>query len=244
PRGERRTPGGELLLSVSMGLLGTLLISSMMTGVPEWKREARADFAADPAFQGDGGVQVYFEVMTPTEALAFQSLDLNGLGKAEHVAVVRLSYTLDKDASFFTQERVTDLAYVQAIAPDMKVSQQPDGGFVVGRTPANRFSVRFFTDTSGFPAQTKLAHEPGPPSSLVIQQNTGFSRVMGWRTAEASITWTLHHALAPGRTRVTVLTVSYLHNLPPFFLGGEARMFRETMENAQALISRLRAYRP
>lgn len=227
-----------------MGALGVLLISSVMTASPAWKREARADFAADPAFQADGGVQLYFGLLSPEGAAAYQSLDLNGRGAAEHVAVVRLSYTLEKDASFFTRERVTDLAYVQAIAPDMDVSQQPDGGFHVGRMPANRFSVRFFADASGFPAQTRLAHEPGMPASLVVQENTGFARVMGMRTAEASLTWTLHHALAPGRTRVTVLTVSYLHNLPPFFLGGEARVFRETVENALRLISRLRAYPP
>ncbi|MDP1821622.1 MAG: hypothetical protein Q8L48_00180 [Archangium sp.] len=227
-----------------MGPLGALLISSVMTAGPAWQREARADFAADPAFQADGGVQLYFGLMRPDEAAAFRTLDLNGRGEAEHVAVVRLSYTLEKDASFFTRERVTDLSYVQAIAPDMDVSQQPDGGFHVGRLPANDFSVRFFADASGFPAQLKLAHEPGTPASIVVQENTGFSRVMGMRTAEASITWTLHHALAPGRTRVTVLTVSYLHNLPPFFLGGEARMFRETVENALRLISRLRAHPP
>lgn len=227
-----------------MGVLGALLISSIMTAGPAWKREARADFVADSAFQADGGVQVYFAVMSQKEASPFKSLDLNGRGQAAHVAVVRLSYTLEKDASFFTRERVTDLAYVRTIAPDMDVSQRPDGGFVVARTPANRFSVRFFADASAFPAQVKLAHEPGPPASVVVQENTGFARVMGMRTAEASVTWTLHHALAPDRTRVTVLAVSYLHNLPPFFLGGEARMLGETVDNALSLIGRIRAFPP
>jgi hypothetical protein len=67
---------------------------------------------------------------------------------------------------------------------------------------------------------------------------------MGWRTGAWSTTWTFHEALGRDRTRVTVLTLSYLYNLPPFWLGGADGVYAETLSQARALIGRLRSYVP
>ncbi|MFO0599599.1 MAG: hypothetical protein U0228_30110 [Myxococcaceae bacterium] len=230
----------------------TALVAATALGAgPTVRREEKCDFEPDPAFEADGGVQIFFELVN-AEALpatnphfqAFQVLDRGDRWGAAteplHVAMVKLSYVVEKDVSFFSASRLLDLGWVQTIAPDMNITSQPDGGFLVGRTPANHFTLDFHADASFAPDVARLAKSSGAP--VLVQENTGFARVMGWRTGDWSATWTFHERLAAGKTRVTVLTLSYLFNVPPFFLGGEARVFRETVEHAVALISRLRAF--
>ena len=80
------------------------------------------------------------------------------------------------------------------------------------------------------------------PASVVLQRNFGFASVLGWRTAERAVTFTAHVPMGPGRTRLVVCTISHLHHLPPFFLGGRDRVLRESVEGAAALIGRMRSY--
>jgi hypothetical protein len=225
-----------------------VLISTTAWAVP-FRRELKRDFAADDAFQATGGVQLFYELTPPPgtgESLsAFRCLDVKNRWAALkgplYVVTSRISYTLDKPASFFTERRVTDLAYVQAIAPGMEVTARPEGGFRSHRAPANTFFIHFRDDVDPSSCAAQLALEPGKAAAVVVQENTDFARVMGWRTAEQSLTWSFHHALGPRRTRVTVLTLSYLHNVPPFFMGSAQRLFQGTLDETLAVVGALRA---
>lgn len=232
---------------VTWTLAGVLVVqSAALAAPPAMRREARADFAIDDAFQADGGVQLYFELLgpepQPKAAAAFRALDrsdrLAAIKEPVHVALTRVSYVVEKDATFFTEARLVDLSYMRALAPEMQLSARPDGGFAVGQTPSSNLSLEFHGDSAFAGDALTLAR--GAP--VLVQENADFARVLGWRTGAWSATWTFHEALGPGRTRVTALSMSYLYNLPPGFMGGAERFTRDTVSGSLAVIARLRAY--
>ena len=235
--------------------LGTSLLALSLAAAPvEMRREEALDFTVDEPFQLSGGVQYFYELApsapTPPASSALGRLrpldDAASPDDAYQVVMSRLVYTVRRDISYFTQARARDVSYLQAVAPEMSVTAEPDGSFIVGRTPRNRFRLTWLEPpTPSDPALARFFEllPPGPPPvSIVIQKNSDFSRVMGWRTAERSVTYTAHFPLGPGRTRVVVCTMSLLHHLPPFFLGGKDRVFRESVEGAASLIEHLRDY--
>jgi hypothetical protein len=244
---------------VALGLFG-LLACATFAATP-MRREPALDFAVDEAFQADGGVQYFYELARketdPARSNAtlarLQALDESGRwathGAPLHVVMSRLVYVVEQDAAFFTEARATDLGWMNAVAPDFDITRRPDGGFHADKTPANDFTIRFLgaTQVAAQPPDGGLARleallpHAARPTSVVVQENFDFARVMGVRTGAFSVTWTAHLALAPGRTRVHVVTLSALHHLPPFFLGGERRVFDESVRGARELIERLRA---
>ncbi len=230
-----------------------LLTTTSALASPAARREERPDFKIDEDFQRRGGVQVFIELAnaetlpaTNSRFQMFQVIDrrdrLKAIAEPVHVAMVRVSYLIEKDVSFFSEQRLRDLSYVRAIAPDMDVRARTDGSFTVSRIPSNRFTLTYRDSAREVPEIAALAGSTGAP--VVEQENSDFGRVMGWRTGAWSSTWTFHEPVARGQTRVTVLTLSYLYNVPPDFMGGERRVVRETMEQTLAMIDRLRRYEP
>jgi len=228
------------------------------------RRESALWFEVDEPFQMGGGVQYFYELARSEPSpevsnktfVAFRPLDVGGrwASKSEplHVVMSRLVYTIDKDSSFFTERRARDLVYLNAVAPGLGIVRLRDGDYrAAGGTPANSFRLRWLEGPalsevpreSGLERLLELCAAPALPSAVVVQDNFDFSRVMGWRTADTSVTWTAHFPLSPGHTRLCVLTMSYLVNMPPFFLGGDDRVLNESVSGAAQLIRNLRAYR-
>ena len=235
---------------------------SAFAGEPA-RRETNLRYEVDASFQASGGLQFFYELAkddpSPEKSSAsfalFRTLDTadrwSSLSAPTHVLMSRLTYTVDRDVSFFSEAQVSDVAYINAVATEMGVTKEADGSFRVRKTPANTFRITYF-DAAQVQAEQRtavlvrlqdLSGEAVLPSSVVIQENTDFARVMGMRTAEFGVTVTGHYALGPGRTRVQVLSLSYLHTLPPFFLGGEKRVYRESLNNVLSLIRNLRAFK-
>jgi hypothetical protein len=235
------------------------LVAFAARAAPPMRQETALAFTLDEPFQQDGGVQYFYELAKKDAASSnatfafFRGFDESGrwasLGRPAHVVMSRIVYTVDKDASFFTEARAKDTTWMNTVAPEFDVSTRPDGGFRAGKMPANDFTIRFLDAAAlaSQPADGGLAHvaslvpDAAPLASVVVQENFDFSRVMGVRTGAFSVTWTAHQALAPGRVRVHVFTMSAIHTLPPFFLGGEKRVFKESVAGALDLIERLRA---
>jgi len=226
---------------------------------PPMRQEPVLAFAIDEPFQQDGGVQ-YFYALTKKDAAAssptvafFRGFDegdrWSAAAQPVHVVTSRIVYTVEKDAAFFTEARATDVGWMNAVAPELQVTARPDGGFHAGKMPSNDFTVRFLEGAAlaaqpgdgGVARLVSLLPDAGVPASVVVQENFDFARVMGVRTGAFSVTWTGHLRLGPGRTRVHVVTMSAIHTLPPFFLGGERRVFNESVAGALDLIERLRA---
>jgi hypothetical protein len=89
---------------------------------------------------------------------------------------------------------------------------------------------------------TALSAALGPVEVVVLQENFDFENIFGMRTGEGSVTVTTHHPAGPGRTRVAVHMLTLMHNVPPFFLGGEGRVLDTTLDGALSLIEKLRSY--
>ena len=235
-----------------MFVLAVLLAASPI----EMRRETSLDFAIDDALQQDGVVQYFYEFADPdprppaSSALArFRAMDdQSSIDDPYHVMMSRLVYTVERDISFFNETRAKDVKYLQQVAPEVGVSVEADGTFRAAKTPSNRFRLTWLEAPTreSIAGDAALSHFfgflPRAPASIIVQKNFDFARVMGWRTAERAITFTAHESLGPGRTRIHVCTMSLLHHVPPFFLGGKERVFRESIEGAAKLIGQLRAY--
>jgi hypothetical protein len=248
---------------VSRWLLAVSLVSAVALPNTPLRREPTASFEVDLAFQDRGGVQYFYQLLRADRSpdasstfTAFRAFDVHDVWKRldapANVVLSRLVYTIDKDVSFFTEARARDVDYINAIAREARVSRNDDGTFRAAQTPANTFRIEYFDASRvqaavsaipGLARTLELSGLEGPPYSVVFQENRDFDRVMGFRTAEGSFTWTAHYPAGKGRTRLVVFIMSYLHSLPPFFLGGEKRVFRESTEGARVLIDRLRDYR-
>lgn len=225
-----------------------LLVTALLFSAPDLPthREARVTFVVDEAFQARGGLQYWFALQNGV------SRDLaplaRGLGPAAFMVMSRIVHTLNKPACFFSADRVLDVDYINAIGPIFQVTARGPGQFHAARTPANDFSVRHF-DRQALKARAEDAAFRqlealcgAAPDSVVLQRNSDFARILGWRTAEGSLTWTAHYAVGPHHTRVCVVTMSSLVNLPPFFLGGKGRLHDESVREAVALVRALRKY--
>ncbi len=224
------------------------------------RRESGVRFSADETFLRAGGVQ-YFYQLIEREAqpqahknfALFRHFDINErwgtLDSAPHVIISRVVHSLARPSSYFSYKRANDLSYIQSVAPQMQVTRQADGRFRVGTTPSNTFLVHHFSaqqldelaPTLGVKHMLDLCSEQRL-DALVIQENTDFAPVLGMRTAEMSVTWTGHVATDVNETRLCVVAMTYLHTLPPFFLGGVARMHNEYVSGTRALIGALRRH--
>jgi hypothetical protein len=220
---------------------------------PPMRLETNQTFAVDPAFLDSGGVQYSFTLLsadkkpaTRAEFQAFRPFDMNSFYEPSlHVVMSRIVYQVEKDVAFFSEARIRDVTYMNAIGEGYNISSNTDGTFKVGKTPSNTMALRYFSRVSEIPEAIAAAlFGAQHVQQVVFQENTHFARIMGMRTGALGVTWTAHESLGPGRTRIHVFTMSYLYNLPPVFLGGEKRVFRESVEGALQLISALRAYSP
>jgi hypothetical protein len=229
------------------------------------RAESDIAFTVNESFLDSGGIQYFYQLIrdTPnpeTVSASFRelrALDVHHvwsrLSAPTHVVLSRIVYTVDKDITFFSESRVRDLGYINAVGGKMNVTANADGTYRVGKIPSNVFALQYFDERAlkdnedsdvrqAFEVLARFVGKGPAPKIIVAQENRDFSRVMGMRTAEGSFTWTVHQPLSIKKTRITVLTMSYLHTLPPFFLGGEDRVMRESIQGAVGLISRLRAY--
>jgi hypothetical protein len=227
------------------------------------RRETDVGFALDAEFQRDGGVQYFYQLLKqdlpPSRSAVFKTyepFDLRGRNASSaeplHLVVGRVSYVLEKDISFFSEQRVRDPEYIAAVARGYGITRQPDGTFRASKMPANSFRIHYLDQAEvarrasdgGVARLLDFMPDAGHPAVVVVQENYDFSRVMGVRTGDDSYTWTAHYPLGPGRTQLNVCTMSYLHTVPPFFLGGEGRVLSESIDGITAFIKNLRAYQP
>lgn len=226
------------------------------------RRETQARFLPDEAFQVQGGVQYFYDfVEKGDDALkgspaygAFRELDparrWASLADPVYVVMVRVVYLLDKDVSFFSRGRVLDARYMNRICPTCGIQPLGSGLYRVKQMPANTSRVRYLAggelqqslSEGWLKSALALSSALGAPEIVVLQENFDFEPILGMRTGERSVTVTTHHAAAPGKTRVAVHMVTWMHNVPPFFLGGAGRVHDTTLEGTLSLVKYLRRY--
>jgi hypothetical protein len=226
------------------------------------RQEDKFLFALDQDLLRADGIQFFYELDKGVSANSLFSpalqlshvLDTQGelaaSGEVFHVLVTRAAYDVNKDISFFQAPRLLDPVYMNAILPGYGIRQLETHRYSVSATPANTFTLDLVgrdqilssPATSAEQAIVRWEAGLGVPDLIVKQHNYGFSRVMGVRTSLMSRTFTAHYSLGAGRTRIIVTSLSYLYNIPPFFLGGAGRVYKEARKGALTAIQNLRAY--
>jgi hypothetical protein len=175
------------------------------------------------------------------------ALDLDGEWKRRdreyHLFLNRIVFVVDKDVSFFSQARVSDVDYMNAVLPGFEISRLSPTSFRTQKTPACTFELTYL-DRTAKPLSPALAlgDDLGEPGPEVLQHNHDFARVMGFQTSRMSMTLTSHRSLGPGKTLVDSATLGLVYNLPPAFLGGEERLHTEARDAAVDLIQHLQSY--
>lgn len=266
PRSARRSTKARRARPALVGL--TVALAALAAAAHERdevviRREPEPTYPLDLAFQRDGGVQYFYELVRseapPEKSATFARWRPFDVGKRYdarrsplHVVMGRISYVLDKDLSFFSEQQVRDPAYISAIAHGYGITQAKDGTYRASKMPSNAFRITYLDAAAvqreagdgGVARLHDLQPNAALPAVVVMQENYDFSRVLGVRTGEYSYTWTAHYPLQPGQTLIDVATISYLHSAPPFFLGGDARIAAESLDGTRGFIRALRAYRP
>ncbi len=234
-------------------LMLTLFATSALAAEPTMRRETKLAFEVDEAFQNEGGVQFFYEFFEPAQvadagvgtdfALVRTLDDKAKSGEQLHAVMSRIVYTLERDVSFFTEARARDVKYINTIAPEVKATVDAKGVFRTRQAPANSFTVEWQQPFPTSSAYRAFLPPDAAIDSVIVQRNFDFDRMVGFKTAERAVTWTAHQSLGEGRTRVFVVTTSLMHNIPPGFMGGKERVYKEAVESATRLIGRLRAYK-
>ncbi len=240
-----------------MGILIILFLSlawGQSSPAPNLTRiENHVDFLTDTNFLSKGGIQLFFELISSDQkAEAYESfLKLRPLDKDDlwsrrneplYILTSRLVYEVRKDLSFFSENRLYDESYLNQLLPSYRIKKMGSNVFRSCSAPQNTFVIEYFR--SGL-LPTELESLGGglvTPGVAILQHNHDFEKILGFRTALMGRTLTLHHSSGPGRTRIIVWSLSYIHNIPPFFLGGSIRVVSEVRKKSFDLITRLRNF--
>jgi hypothetical protein len=223
-------------------------------GTPGLRREPQVDFAVDRAYLASGNIQYFFQLAAPgarpsnTPALAhLVALDFDGewarRDREYHVFLNRMVFVVDKDISFFTQQQLSDVDYMNSVLPGFEISRLSPTSFRAQKMPACTFELTYRgRDAAPLKPALLLGDEPGERGPEVLQHNHDFARVMGFQTSRMSMTLTSHRALAPGKTLIDSSTFGLVYNLPPAFLGGEERIQTEARDAAVSLAQHMQSF--
>jgi len=232
--------------------------------------ESRLGFDLDRAGLATGKVQYFDElIVAPRSAQGSANFQkIRGIDfprywerRGENAYSVMLgstAYVVNKPVSFYTRERALDIQRLNRLMPEFPIQKKPGAapGVYRGKSaPACTIQIETFTRDqvqslgSSRPelrVLEKLYPELGLPELTVIQHNFDFDRILGFRTSEGTITLSAHYdfadaSAAGGQTLIVVLSLGYLHNLPPAIWGGETLVKETSRDVTLVLIERLRA---
>lgn len=226
-------------------------------------REDAFDFALRTDFLEQGHIQFFYEVIDKDEDAAtdcdfrkVQALDRRGVyqpGK-HHVVVARSAYVVDQPIGFFSEERLTDVKYIDAVTgfddfvrpsgyplnqirkegeifvPSMDFVIHTYSPITVKRKPAE--DLAFYREI--------LAMEEGLPTPAISLEYDyrNFGRVFFAEIIAGARTVVHHYPFGEGRTLVVSTMLNFLYRLPPSLRAMES----ETRERAIDLILRTENY--
>ena len=153
-----------------------------------------------------------------------------------HILMSKAVYQVDVEASFFTQERLSDVGFVNRTFSGPEIRKIDKNTFQVsGGTfnPDFKYDMFFYRngDLSGKVRNLvnyakKKNPELGSPVLTSVQHNYDYGRVMFHKTSKMSVTLSNYYAIN-SKTVVVSYTLNYIHNLPPALLGGPEALVGE-----------------
>lgn len=162
-----------------------------------------------------------------------------------YTLLTKTIYGIKQDVSYFTEERLSSIDYLEEVMPDNHISKNGDNyeleiGF---GAPDISYTLEFYTNdelnirypelVAYFKKHDKIDLEPG---ISVFQHNHTFGKVMGQETTKMSLSISRYFEAGNNQTLVINYTLSFIHNLPPSFLGGGNFILKQMREGVTALV--------
>lgn len=166
-----------------------------------------------------------------------------------YTLITKTAYEIERDVTFFSEERLSDLDYLRKIMPANKLSKNNENYHLnVGfGAPDISYTLAFFSNdelNATYPDLVgyfrKYDHLDEDPHITVIQHNHTFSTVLGQKTTKMSLSVSRYFGTKDSHTLVVNYTLNFIYNLPPSILGGGNLLINQMKEGVVALVRETR----
>ena len=162
-----------------------------------------------------------------------------------YTLLTKTIYGINQDVSYFTEERLSSIDYLEEVMPDNEISKNgnnyeleigfgaPDIFYTLEFHTNNELNSRYPELVAYFKKHDNLDLEPG---ISVFQHNHTFGKVMGQKTTKMSLSISRYFDAGKDQTLVINYTLSFIHNLPPPIFGGGNFILKQMREGVIALV--------
>jgi hypothetical protein len=161
------------------------------------------------------------------------------------VLLTKVAYVLDKQISFFSEERLADPGYISQTMPAAKIKKNdsvyhisvgfgaPEIDYTLHFYSPERFESQYPKLINYFKKYDGLALSP---KLIVVQHNFEYGKVMFQKTNKMSVSISRYFPLNKKQTLVFNYTLNYIQNIPPSFIGGSDFLISKIKEGIMGLI--------
>ena len=221
------------------------------------------EFLIESSFNEDSSITMFYALLD--KDLVSMQCDHNGsIDFQKHVApldihqyyerrgeenyytlVTKTAYEIDREVTFFSEERLSDLEYLRKIMPSNKLNKIDENYHIkVGfGAPDISYTLEFYSGDElyqKYPDLVNYFHTydriDQDPSITVIKHNHTFGTVLGQKTSKMSLSVSRYFSAENSRTLVVNYTLNFIHNLPPTILGGGNLLINQMKEGVVALV--------
>ncbi|MEM1137260.1 MAG: hypothetical protein AAGI07_15585 [Bacteroidota bacterium] len=167
-----------------------------------------------------------------------------------HILLTKVAFLHNKQVDFFNEQLLGDLSFLKSKMPDYELEQVEENKFHMNCgffAPSFDFELSFCRPPFIAPklnaAQALIKHinpELDEPVLSVIQHNHTFGKVMMHKTSKMSVGIANFYRFDENRTLEVNYTLSYIHELPPKFIGGQKMLINEIKAGITDLIDNTR----
>jgi len=245
-------------------LLFVLLPSLLVARQIEVHREDSLAFPLKDSLLDRGDIQFYYEVIDRDESAMCDAdyrtvspLDRSGVYEPNrhHVVIARSAYVVDRSIEFFSEERLTDVEYIDEVTgfddfvrpsgyPLNVIRKKgeffvPSMDFVIRTYKPGALGSRSDRDRRFYERVLALEGRPSAPAITLEYDYRNFGKVFFAEIIAGARTVVHHYPYEDGRTLVVCTMLNFLYRLPPSL----RVMENETRERAIDLILRTEQYR-
>ena len=162
-----------------------------------------------------------------------------------YTLVTKTAYEIDREVTFFSEEKLSDLEYLRKIMPSNKLNKIDDNYHLkVGfGAPDISYTLEFYSSDElnlKYPDLVNYFYRydriDQAPSMTVIQHNHTFSTILGQKTSKMSLSVSRYFGTENSHTLVVNYTLNFIYNLPPAILGGGNLLINQMKDGVVALV--------
>ncbi|WP_020531769.1 hypothetical protein [Flexithrix dorotheae] len=253
--------------------IAALIFLGSINAEPVLKKENRLEFQIDETILNGKDIQYYLilvdkegKVISETKEneseFSFEKqvkpFDIYNYwdkkGDEEYfILMTKVAYVVDKDISFFSEKKLSDVNFLNERLPDYKIEETGDKKYKIHcgfLAPSFEYDLSFYRPPySQHPEIKSLVQnicieqintKLPMPSLTLVQHNYNFSRVLMQKTSKMSVSVSNFYAFEEDKTLEINYTLNYIYELPPKFLGGHDLVINEILDGIKGLIIKTR----